>query len=133
MFLFEYIHAGHIALMFFLVQSFILLCLWKRFDEQSLAVSDLQKELKAMFMCERGMADRIRYQQQQVHGISNRQDTLEINGASQVNYKQAIALMRKGATTDELVEACDISIGELDLILHLENTKKMSPQNSSRN
>lgn len=133
MFLFEYIHAGHIALVFFLVQSFILLRLWKRFDEQNQSVSDLQKELKALLMCERGMADRIKTQQQQVHGISNRQERLEINEAPQVNYKQAIALMKKGATADELVEACDISRGELDLILHLENTKKMSPLKSSHN
>lgn len=133
MFLFEYIHAGHIALVFFLVQSFILLRLWKRFDEQNQSVSDLQKELKALLMCERGMADRIKTQQQQVHGISNRQERLEINEAPQVHYKQAIALMKKGATADELVEACDISRGELDLILHLENTKKMSPLKSSHN
>ncbi len=70
------------------------------------------------------MADRIKRQSAQMQGIIDRQERVEINGYSQVNYKQAIALMNKGASTDELIEACDISRGELELISHLQRSKR---------
>jgi len=37
-------------------------------------------------------------------------------------YKQAVALMQRGADTDELVDACDLSRGELDLLSRLQSS-----------
>ncbi|MFQ5659256.1 MAG: DUF2802 domain-containing protein [Gammaproteobacteria bacterium] len=113
-----------VCLVLVLIQWLFLQRLWRKFDRQGRSLAETQQELQALLSCERGMADRINYQQQQMHGIADRQDRLEINDSSQINYKQAIALMKKGATTNELVEACDLSRGELDLIGHLQKLQK---------
>lgn len=114
----------HLLLLLLGVQSFVLLRFQKQLKQQRKMTEELRKEMEALLLCERSIADRIKKQQQQMYGITSRQDKLEITETSQVNYKQAIALMRKGATTEELVETCDISRGEVELISHLENLKQ---------
>ena len=126
MFVLDYLQFGHFILILFITQSIILLHWQKKIIKQNQELSGLRKEVEALLLCERGLADRIKNQQQQMHGIANRQDTLEITDSSQINYKHAIALMKKGASTDELVETCDISRGEVELISHFENLKRSS-------
>lgn len=121
--LFDYLHIYHFILFLFILQSAGIMQLRKKLVERDKLLSNVQKEVEAMLLCERGMADRIKQQQTQMRGITSRQDKLEINESSQVNYKQAIALMRRGASADELVEACDISRGEVDLISHLQKMR----------
>ncbi len=122
----------YICSAFVLILTYVVLRLWMKLYNQRLELMDLRKELEVLLLCDRGMADRIKNQQQQMHGIVDRQDRLEINESPQVNYKQAIALMKRGATTDELVEACDISRGELELISHLHNSNSTIPSNVAR-
>ena len=126
MLFFEYFQIGHLALILILVQSYVVFCIWEKSKSQTRFIKEAYKEVQALLSCERGMADRIKNQQQQMHGITERQDQLEISETSQVNYKQAIALMKKGATASEMVEACDISRGELELISRLQQQKTPS-------
>ena len=123
MILLDYLHIYHFILFLFLLQSVSIMRLRKKLVARDNLLANVQKEVEAMLLCERGMADRIKQTQTQMHGITSRQDKLEINESSQVNYKQAIALLRRGASTDELVESCDISRGEVDLISHMQKLK----------
>jgi hypothetical protein len=55
--------------------------------------------------------------------IDERQANVEIIDLSQTNYKQAVALMHKGVSLEEMVEVCEISRGEWDPIASLQNKK----------
>ena len=83
---------------------------------QENALTELRWELEALLLCERGMGDRLRQQQKQVRSMIERQDNLEISDSSNTSYKQAMVLLQKGASTDELFDACDLSRGELELM-----------------
>ena len=121
---FSSIQLVHISFILIFLQLFLIHRVWNKSIDQNKVSEALRLELDTLLLCERGMAARIKRQQAQMHGISDRQERVETNGYSQVNYKQAIALMKKGASTDELVEACDISRGELELISHLQRSKR---------
>jgi len=124
----DYLRIDYLLLILFALQSAAFIRLRKRTGQRDNLVANLQKEVEALLLCERGMADRMKQQQSQMRGIASRQDKQEITEHTQVNYKQAIALMKKGATTDEMVEACDISRGEVDLISHMQKLKKARAQ-----
>jgi hypothetical protein len=45
---------------------------------------------------------------------------VEIGDVSNTSYKQAMVLLQKGARTDELIDACDLSREELDLLSRMK-------------
>jgi len=69
---------------------------------QGHTLTELRQELEALLLCDRGMGDRIKQQQKQVRCMIERQDNLEISNSSNTSYKQAMVLLRKGASTDEV-------------------------------
>lgn len=91
---------------------------------QGRTLTEVRQELEALLLCDRGMGDRIKQQQKQVRCIIERQDNLEISDSSNTSYKQAMVLLQKGASTDELIEACDLSRGELDLLARLKTASE---------
>lgn len=127
--LFKSFQLGHLGLILFFIQLPVLVMLWNRYRHLQRYISEVKNELHALLECERNMGARLKTQQQRMHGIVERQDKIEINELSQTSYKQAIALMHKGASPDEMVEVCDISRGELDLIARLQKKrlKKQQP------
>ena len=86
---------------------------------QGHTLTELRQELEALLLCDRGMGDRIKQQQKQVRCMIERQDNLEISNSSNTSYKQAMVLLQKGASTDELIDACDLSRGELELLYRM--------------
>lgn len=114
----------HFCLLLIVIQSLFMLDFWKKLNKQEDVVHAVENELKALLLCERGIAERLKQQQQQVRNVADRQDKLEISESSNSSYKQAKALMEHGATTDELVDTCDLSRGELELISHLQNVRQ---------
>ena len=93
---------------------------------QGHTLTELRQELEALLLCDRGMGDRIKQQQKQVRCMIERQDNLEISNSSNTSYKQAMVLLRKGASTDELIDACDLSRGELELLSRLKSASETS-------
>ena len=85
-------------------------------QQQGNLLAMIKQEMEALLLCEKGMGNRIKQQQQQVRSIIERQDKLEINDGSNTSYKQAMVLLQKGASTDELIDACELSRGELELL-----------------
>ena len=91
---------------------------------QGHTLTELRQELEALLLCDRGMGDRIKQQQKQVHCMIERQDNLEISNSSNTSYKQAMVLLQKGASTDELIDACDLSRGELELLYRMKTVSE---------
>ena len=92
----------------------------RQFKQQGKLLAIVNEEMKALLVCEKGMGQRIKQQQKQVKEMIDRQDKLEISDGSNTSYKQAMILLQKGASTDELIEACDLSRGELELLSRLK-------------
>ena len=96
-------------------------------QQQAQSLMEIKHEMGALLSCERGMGDRIKQQQQQVRCVIERQDKLEISDGSNTSYKQAMVLLQKGVSADELIEACDLSRGELDLLSRLKIASESIP------
>ena len=100
-------------------------------SEHSNTLDECRSELSALLMCERGMGSRLKQQQQQVRNIIERQDKLEISDGGGTSYRQAMVLLNKGASADELIDACDISRGELDLLSRLNSVSYANHRKTS--
>ncbi len=96
-------------------------------QRQGKALVLIKQEMNALLSCERGMGQRIRRHQQEVRGVIERQDRLEVSDGSTGSYKQAMALLQKGISTDELIDACDLSRGELELLSRLKIAAESAP------
>ena len=94
---------------------------------QGQALQTIKAEMNALLSCERGMGKRIRQHQQEVRGVIERQDRLEVSDGATTSYKQAMALLQKGMSTDELIDACDLSRGELELLSRLKTAAESVP------
>ena len=88
---------------------------------QQACIETLKQDLQAMLSCEKGMGSRIKQQQNMVRTLAERQDKLEISDGSNTSYKQAMVLLQRGASTDDLIDACDMSRGELELLSRLQS------------
>ena len=78
-------------------------------------------EVMALLKCEKGIGNRLKQQQQLLRHVIERQDSMEVHDGAGTSYRQAMVLLNKGASTDELIDACDMSRGELDLLSRLNN------------
>lgn len=95
----------------------------KKTQSQYRQINQLNEELNALLSCSRGISERLHTYQHQFRNITDRQDKLEVGEAGGAGYKQAIALFNRGATEDEMLSACDLSRGEINLIAHLQKAK----------
>ena len=99
---------------------------------QSDRLDECSSEISALLKCEKGIGSRLKQQQQQVRNIIERQDKLEVSDGAGTSYRQAMVLLNKGASTDELIDACDMSRGELDLLSRLNNASTTTRPRFSR-
>lgn len=98
----------------------------KKMLYQEKQIMELHRELDALLVCSRGISDKLHFYQQQFKHIVDRQDKLELGEAETSSYKQAMALVNRGASEEELLTTCDLSRGELNLITHLQKSRKSS-------
>ncbi|MFT7458596.1 MAG: hypothetical protein ACI909_001269 [Planctomycetota bacterium] len=117
-----------LSLLITVAQNFKIRVMATKNEQQAQLLMTIKQEMEALLMCERGMGVRIKQQQQQVRSMIDRQDKLEISDGSNPSYKHAMVLLQKGISTDELIEACDLSRGELELLSRL----KMATDSSTK-
>lgn len=115
-----------IPLCFIIVLSISLLTfqLRRKIKEQQQKIDILKNDLDAILACSRGVSKCLHDHQQQFFTLADRQDKLETSDPGDVIYKQAIALMEKGATEDEMVNTCELTHGELELIAHIQKAER---------
>lgn len=107
-----------------LLQSSAYLYLMKKQQHLRQKYARLKMDLDAVFLAGQGLKKRLDEQQMRVHVVANRQDKLEINDGAKGGYKQALALLKRGCSSQEVVESCELSQGELDLISQLQKAEK---------
>lgn len=84
---------------------------------QQTQLKDLAHELQTMTNAAYGVGKRINQLAGQIRELDDRQEEFDLKEQGSQSMQQAIALVHKGATIDELMESSDMSRGEAELLL----------------
>ncbi len=105
--------------------SCIGMCLWLGWQVYQLKLAAIEKDkqnlrmqqdLHGLIHCMRGIGERFEQQQKQLRSVSIRQNDLQSTSTNDSHYEQAVLLMDKGASIDELIKNCGLSKGEAELL-----------------
>jgi len=90
------------------------------------AAKALQSDLGALSAVIAGLGSRLVRIEQQLQGVSERQDQLELRPGGERSYSHAIRMVQKGADVNELVASCGINRGEAELLLRVHGMAQAS-------
>ncbi len=112
--------------------------IWHKLGGQQQQLEKLQQEMRTRAATMTGMGKRIKLldshlqtlEQQQTQLaqkqdlVSKRQDKLNLQDPGNMNYQQAIALVKKGVSIEELINTCGCSRGEAELLIMMHGVEK---------
>ena len=84
---------------------------------QQKQLKDLSHELQAMTSAAYGVGKRINRLSAQLRELDDRQEEFDLKEQGAQSMQQAIALVHKGASIEELMETCEMSRGEAELLI----------------
>lgn len=84
---------------------------------QQKQLKDLSHELQTMTSAAYGVGKRINLLSGQIRELDDRQEEFDLKDQGSHSMQQAIALVHKGASVEELVENCEMSLGEAELLI----------------
>lgn len=84
---------------------------------QQKQLKELSHELQTMTSAAYGVGKRINQLAGQVRELDERQEEFDLKEQGSKSIQQAIALVNKGASIEELIESCDMSRGEAELLM----------------
>ncbi len=84
---------------------------------QQKQLKDLSHELQAMTSAAYGVGKRINQLSAQIRELDDRQEEFDLKEQGAQSMQQAIALVHKGASIEELMTSCDMSRGEAELLI----------------
>ena len=84
---------------------------------QQKQLKELAHEVQTMTNAAHGVGKRINILAGQIRELDDRQEEFDLKEQGSQSMQQAIALARKGASIDELMDACDMSRGEAELLM----------------
>lgn len=79
----------------------------------------LDNHLGALCTASSGEGEHIVRLEQQMRGLSERQDDLELRVSSEQPYERATRLAQDGASVDDIVNGCGLSRAEAELVIML--------------
>lgn len=94
----------------------------QRYQKQQKKIKSLENDLQALLICARGVGEKLHHQEDEFRFIQERQEKIELNETSQssVPYKQIMGLINQGANKNEMMESCDLTKGEVELMMSLK-------------
>lgn len=84
---------------------------------QQKQLKELSHELQTMTNAAYGVGKRINQLAGQLRELDDRQEEFDLKDQGSHSMQQAIALVHKGASVDELIENCEMSLGEAELLI----------------
>lgn len=84
---------------------------------QQKQLKELSHELQTMTNAAYGVGKRINQLAGQIRELDDRQEEFDLKDQGSHSMQQAIALVHKGASVEELIENCDMSQGEAELLI----------------
>ena len=82
-------------------------------------LTGVMKDMQSMSNAAYGIGKQVNKINDQVQTIDARQDEYDIRDQGEKPVHQAIALLEKGATVDELISNCQLSRGEAELLYRI--------------
>lgn len=79
----------------------------------------IRHQMDALLSGTKGVVGRVRGIEQRLRRQGDRQDEMHRQGPESLGLKQAVELVRKGASLEELMETCNLSRGESELLIRL--------------
>lgn len=92
---------------------------------QQRQIRELTRDMRILLECGTGLGKRLDTQQELVDAVIHRQDKLDIEKPGDANYKQAMALMETGISSDDMQNACELSQGEINIIAQLKKASQL--------
>ncbi len=84
---------------------------------QQKQLKDLSHELQAMTSAAYGVGKPINQLSAQLRELDDRQEEFDLKEQGAQSMQQAIALVHKGVSIEELMETCEMSRGEAELLI----------------
>ncbi len=84
---------------------------------QQKQLKNLSHELQSMTNAAYGVGKRINQLAGHIRELDDRQEEFDLKDQGSHSMQQAIALVHKGATIEDLVESCELSAGEAELLI----------------
>ncbi len=84
---------------------------------QQKQLKELSHELQTMTSAAYGVGKRINQLAGQIRELDDRQEEFDLKDQGGHSMQQAIALVHRGASIEELIESCDMSRGEAELLI----------------
>lgn len=105
------------------VSSLVMVILFTRYIKQlekdwTAAMQPLERDLRALCTTASRAGDRLLKVEQETRKLMERQDQVEMRAPTTGHFQHAIALVQRGASTEDLVANCGLARGEAEL-LHL--------------
>ena len=88
---------------------------------QETSTHRMHQDLHGLILCMRGISQRFEKQQKLIRSVTVRQNDISALSTNDSHYEQAVLLMDKGATVDELIQTCGLSKGEAELMSRINN------------
>ena len=110
---------GFLVLVMFGLQILITLKFTQRESLRDRAFLALEGNFRALCVGANGLGEHLHKLECQIRRVAERQDQVEVTEPDQAPVRQAISLIEKGASIDDLITACGFSQGEAELIAHL--------------
>lgn len=127
----------------FLIVGFILclgLCAWlgwqilqlnKTLYKREQSYHRMHQDLHGLILCMKGISQRFEKQQKLIRSVTIRQNDLQPHNTNDSHYEQAVLLMNKGATVEELIQTCGLSEGEAELMNRINSISFNEPPNQA--
>ena len=79
-------------------------------------IESLRQQQDLMMRSLEGHAKSIRRAEKQLSSVTERQSRAEVRSVGDAGYAQAVRLARQGESAEKIMELCDLTRGELELI-----------------
>ena len=91
----------------------------------------MHQDLHGLILCMRGISQRFEKQQKLIKSVTVRQNDIQPHNTNDSHYEQAVFLMNKGATVEELIQTCGLSKGEAELMNRINSISFEKPDNQA--
>jgi len=112
----EFIATVLLSMMFLLLLVMVVKLKKSQF-EQAAVIENLQGSLNAVCSGVVGIGEHLSMLEDRSRLMMERQEKFELHGGSSTNYKFAMKMAKGGAKIEEVIEDCDMPIGEAELVL----------------
>jgi len=112
----------------FVIDQVRLTRLRRKLVAQTDLIETIKNDVRALFSGSVGEDTRIYKLEQRTRRMKERQEQLENSNHADRPYEQAIRMVQKGTSVEDLMSVCHLSKGEADLIIMMHGENKQQDE-----